>query len=79
MQLSGTTNLGWIKYSQSILNGLPHKHNAKRGNGPLIYFIEKLPYYAKLENNYLKIACLLTDEEINFISEHRSFLKTIQS
>jgi len=78
MQLSASTNLGWIKYSQNIYNGLPNKHNLKRGNGQLVYFLEKLPYYAKLDNGYLTIACLLTEEEIIFISEHREFLQTIE-
>ena len=78
MALSLLTKKGWVWYSQHICNGLSNHVLTTSNNGQLIYFVEHLPYYAKIESdNYLRVSCGLADEQIEFIKANREFLKTI--
>ena len=78
MTLSQHTEYGWLKYSQCISNGLSNSVLTTKGCGTFIHFVENLPDYAKLSNEYLKFAKKMTDEQIDFISKNRDFLITIK-
>jgi hypothetical protein len=78
MELSQSTEYGWEKYSQCISNGLSNNVLTKKGCGTFIFFVEHLPEYAKLTNEYLKFAKNMNQEQIDFISENRDFLLTIK-
>ena len=78
MVLSQKSHYDWFTYSQKISNGLSNNLLTKRGCGNVIFFVERLNQYALLPNEYLKFAKNMSDEEIDFISENRDFLKTIK-
>ena len=78
MQISQTTDLCWVDYSQRINNGLSNNILTKNGCGGIILFVERLPEYAKLSNEYLKYASKLDDSQILFINENRDFLLSIK-
>ena len=77
MILSKTTQYDWLRYSQCISNGFSNNVLTKSGCGTYIHFVEQLPNYARLSNDYLKFAKNMTQEQIDFISENRDFLLTI--
>jgi hypothetical protein len=77
MVLSQTTQYNWVIYSQCISNGLSNNVLTKEGCGTFIYFVEHLPEYARVSNEYLKFT-KMPQEQIDFISENREFLLTIK-
>ena len=78
MILSQSTPYGWVKYSQIISNGLSNNVLTTAGCGKYIFFVEHLPEYATLSDEFLKFAKLMDDELIKFINENRTFLLTIK-
>lgn len=77
MLLSQQTELNWLQYSQRINNGLSNNAQTKKGCGDFIWFVEKLPEYAKLSDQYLIFAVKLDKEQISFIKDNRDFLLQI--
>lgn len=78
MVLSQKSHYDWFTYSQRISNGLSNNVLTKKGCGNVIFFVERLNQYALLPNEYLKVAKNMSDEEIDFIDNNRTFLKTIK-
>jgi len=78
MELSQKTKYSWFEYSRQISNGLSNNVLTKSGNGSIIFFVEHLPEYAMMSNDYLKIAKNLTNDQILFIDNNREFLHTIK-
>jgi len=79
MTLSLSTDMGWVKYSQIISSGLSNHVLTTSDTGQIQYFVEKLPYYARITSEELKYGCRLSDEQIIFIRTNEDFLKTIKS
>ena len=77
MILSQKTKYNWLEYSRKITNGLSNSVLTKEGCGEIIWFVERLNEYAKLPDNYLKYAKNMSEEQIEFISNNREFLKQI--
>jgi len=78
MLLSQDTELGWFLYSRKISNGLSNNASTKPGCGDVIFFVERLNEYARLSDDFLKIAKKMGDDEISFIRNNRDFLLTIK-
>ena len=78
MELSQKTDYSWIEYAQKITNGLSNNALTTPGCGDVIWFVERLPQYANLSNEYLKYAKNMSDDQIDFIDKNRDFLKNIR-
>lgn len=77
MLLSQESELNWVQYSQRISNGLSNNALTKQGCGNFIWFVERLPEYAKLSDEYLTFAKKLPNDQIDFIRDNRDFLLNI--
>jgi len=74
---SQNTIYNWVDYSRKIKNGLSNSVLKTQGCGTYIFFVEKMPEYSRVSDEYLKAVGYLSNEQITFITENREFLKKI--
>lgn len=77
MLLSQKSELNWVQYSQRISNGLSNNILTKQGCEDFSWFVQRLPDYAKLSDEYLTFAKKLPNDQIDFIRDNRDFLLNI--